>query len=390
MIVNKEELRQFILKSEIFCENEYLEKYLDLCMENLNTKKEKFKTEKHHILPRCYFKDLNIEIDNSKNNLINLSYENHILAHYYLCGMIRDITSVLYDKLCYAFYKMTNNKIKNVKEEDFINYFLKYKTYKQSWHNYVLNVGSKSQFKKGQIPWNKGLTKENNKSLQIISQKISEKQIGRKPWNTGLTKEDDLRLVYSAAKRLRTLFEKTGYYGTNNGKTFSEETKQKMSENMKTKHLNDVWITNGQITKHVDLETYEKDFKDWELGRKTKNSSFKAWNKGKHYTEEHKKKLSNSALHRKPLSEEELKQFKEKCSIASKKRVENRTYLFYCREDNLYFKSLKSMIKFYNISEYFIKKSIKDQISVNEKTFFKITKSDINVDTIIIFEEFMN
>ena len=41
-------------------------------------------SEKHHIIPRCYFKYYNLPIDNSKNNIVQLSYFNHVLAHYYL------------------------------------------------------------------------------------------------------------------------------------------------------------------------------------------------------------------------------------------------------------------------------------------------------------------
>ena len=37
----------------------------------------------HHIIPKCYFKKNNIECDNSKNNLVALTYEQHLLVHYY-------------------------------------------------------------------------------------------------------------------------------------------------------------------------------------------------------------------------------------------------------------------------------------------------------------------
>ena len=40
--------------------------------------------EKHHIIPRCYFNHYKLPIDNSKNNIIKLTYSDHILAHYYL------------------------------------------------------------------------------------------------------------------------------------------------------------------------------------------------------------------------------------------------------------------------------------------------------------------
>lgn len=36
---------------------------------------------KHHIVPRCWFKLHNLPIDNSKNNLVLLTYEDHIKVH---------------------------------------------------------------------------------------------------------------------------------------------------------------------------------------------------------------------------------------------------------------------------------------------------------------------
>ena len=65
-------------------DNEYLQKYLYLIAANAKTAKEKYKTNCHHILPRCYFKLLNLPVDNSKTNLVNLSHKDHLLAHYYL------------------------------------------------------------------------------------------------------------------------------------------------------------------------------------------------------------------------------------------------------------------------------------------------------------------
>ena len=36
---------------------------------------------KHHIIPRCWFKMNNLHIDNSKDNLVLLSYEDHCKVH---------------------------------------------------------------------------------------------------------------------------------------------------------------------------------------------------------------------------------------------------------------------------------------------------------------------
>lgn len=37
----------------------------------------------HHIIPKCFFKKKGLEIDNSKNNLIALTYKQHLLVHLY-------------------------------------------------------------------------------------------------------------------------------------------------------------------------------------------------------------------------------------------------------------------------------------------------------------------
>jgi len=70
--------------------NKYFRKYCDLILKNKNTPDIKFKTQKHHIIPKFYFKTNNLEIDNSKENLVNLLYKDHILAHYYLCLFLID------------------------------------------------------------------------------------------------------------------------------------------------------------------------------------------------------------------------------------------------------------------------------------------------------------
>ena len=79
------QLKDYLLDFGIFYENDYLEKYVDLIESNRDRPKEKYKTNKHHIVPQSYYKRYNIVVDNSDNNIINLLYKDHILAHYYLC-----------------------------------------------------------------------------------------------------------------------------------------------------------------------------------------------------------------------------------------------------------------------------------------------------------------
>ena len=84
-----EELKTKLLDTNLFIDNEWLDKYVDLVLNN-EVKQEKFKTQKHHILQVAYFTHYNLPIDNSGKNLINLLYKDHILAHYYLMKCTTD------------------------------------------------------------------------------------------------------------------------------------------------------------------------------------------------------------------------------------------------------------------------------------------------------------
>ena len=72
------------LMSAGYVDNEYLDAYVGIIMQNKYTPVIKWKTQKHHILPKHYYKLHNLPIDNSDINLVNLKYKDHCLAHYFL------------------------------------------------------------------------------------------------------------------------------------------------------------------------------------------------------------------------------------------------------------------------------------------------------------------
>ena len=80
-----QELKIKLLATECFIDNEYLDKYCNLVINNvqLNTK---FGCQLHHILQKSYFKHFNLSVDNSSENIVNLLYKDHCLAHWYLCN----------------------------------------------------------------------------------------------------------------------------------------------------------------------------------------------------------------------------------------------------------------------------------------------------------------
>lgn len=68
-----------------FEDNEYLQKYAFLVESNARTPQRGGLTNKHHIIPRSWFKIVKKPCNDSLSNLVNLPYRSHVLAHYYLC-----------------------------------------------------------------------------------------------------------------------------------------------------------------------------------------------------------------------------------------------------------------------------------------------------------------
>lgn len=123
MTLKKEKL----LSLGYFIDNEYLDFYCELINKNINNIKEENKTELHHIIPRAVYKLSGIESASkapnkqvNKNNLVNLKYKDHLLAHYYLCLC----ANKEYKKAaCYTFTRMVSviNKEKRPTLDSFSN-----------------------------------------------------------------------------------------------------------------------------------------------------------------------------------------------------------------------------------------------------------------------------
>lgn len=102
-------LKEKLLNTELFIDNEYLDKYVELIENNKETEKQKCKTQRHHIIPRVMCKINNYEFVDDDSNLVNLLYKDHILAHYYLCLCVKD------EQLKYKMFISMNYMIGNAK-----------------------------------------------------------------------------------------------------------------------------------------------------------------------------------------------------------------------------------------------------------------------------------
>lgn len=67
---------------------------------------------KHHIIPRCWFKKNNLPVDNSDDNLVLLSYEDHVKVHRLsiLCVKDKDMKS----KMAYAVHVLHGGSITGI------------------------------------------------------------------------------------------------------------------------------------------------------------------------------------------------------------------------------------------------------------------------------------
>lgn len=99
----KKELKSRLLETGIFIDNEWFTKYIDLIIENKETEPIKYKTQNHHIIPKCYYKDRNIPVDNTEDNLVNLLLQNHLLAHCYmvLCSRDKKFRTSMFYAICF-------------------------------------------------------------------------------------------------------------------------------------------------------------------------------------------------------------------------------------------------------------------------------------------------
>lgn len=94
-------LNQLHIKEIIDINSIYFNNYCQLIQENIGNNKE-LNYEKHHIIPKSYYKMFGLKINNTSENLVYLSRLNHIKAHYYLslCSVGKFKASNVYATNC--------------------------------------------------------------------------------------------------------------------------------------------------------------------------------------------------------------------------------------------------------------------------------------------------
>lgn len=95
------------LLSYDFIDNQYLDEYIELILNNYGTNLKKGCTQKHHVIPvSCYFKDsfdftshrkeaVQLAKNDPNNYQVNLEYADHLRAHYLLCRCSSNIIQII-------------------------------------------------------------------------------------------------------------------------------------------------------------------------------------------------------------------------------------------------------------------------------------------------------
>lgn len=212
--------KNLLLETGYFFDNEFLDKYIFLILKNKNTKKEKFRTQKHHIIPRVCYTLKNSNCNDNKENLINLLYKDHILAHYYLALCSKDIK---------VKYRMELALIKMIKTNR-----LSYET---------LDILSLDKYQELYEDWKR------NESLLKKGCHLSEKH------------KLALKKSYDSAKHHTPEINKKNSE-SNKGKIISPEVRKKISEKLKNRPnknmLGRIAINNGTNVKYIYSEELEK------------------------------------------------------------------------------------------------------------------------------------
>lgn len=296
---------QQLLDTGYFVYNDYFNEYVTLINNNRDTEYVACETNKHHVLPRHYFTSRNIRVDNSSDNIVNLSYKDHALAHLLLSGCTQGRDK--YKNLYSVFYMSGQRYFEKIEDyqELLESYPDIYMSAISAAPNHRKGTKCSEETKKKMSEAQKGIVRNINyiwvnngsEETMIPPEDLTEYQtkgftLGR-AYRHARDVKDKIRKSQLGVKRSPEFCEKMRqialnqpahteeqnhkhseylkeYYQSHDnpfaGKQHSEESKKKMSEALKHK----VTINNGIKTIRVmdyNLERYLNN--GWVLGKRT-------------------------------------------------------------------------------------------------------------------------
>lgn len=196
-------LKDTLLQTGYFEDNEYLDLYIKLVNDNIQTKYEKFKTQLHHSIPCACYKsrsDANKDICNLK---VYLLFKDHVLAHYYLCLCSKE-TNFKYKMI--AAIEFTLGKSKNLTNQDIVialrDWLLNDEAFQIAYEEYAKLRAERLHMPEAREKARQSLLGHNtteetrrkisaaNKGREVsleTRKKISKANKGKQAWNKGAT-----------------------------------------------------------------------------------------------------------------------------------------------------------------------------------------------------------
>lgn len=230
----------------------YFDKILDI-ITNPNPLNEEY-IENHHIIPRFIYRDLNIPIDNSNFNLIELSIKNHILIHYYMA------------KCCFKQYKWKclNSVLRtlgNIKLSDFENHINELSEQIADTKKMLRENGLPEEIKK-KCGWNHNRFTEEERKEKFGWWK------GKHSPKLGTKLTNEQRQNISKARK-----------GKCKGHIVSEETRRKIGEKAKNRIVGPKNIDSVNKSKQTNERVMFVKRKEYEIYKQTHNISWNEWQK---------------------------------------------------------------------------------------------------------------
>lgn len=262
-------LKLTLLELNLVVNNDYLDKYVQLIMENESRTKEKFRTQIHHIIPRCYYVHHNKKVDSSKLNTVVLLHKDHVLAHYYLyrCAKEEWFQIANID----AFKHVLNNVA--YKEQSFYDYERKMFVMLDDYQLMMEKTNQAKSKRMTGIPRGP-MSEEHKEKLRQANlgktqsletrQKRSEANRGQKR-----TQEFCQRMSQLATGRkmseeaIKKAIETRAKNGNNRA---SDETREKMRLSAMGKHKGKIYVNNGIVSRMIHPDEFDNLSADWVIG----------------------------------------------------------------------------------------------------------------------------
>ena len=256
--------KEYLLDTGYFLNNEYFDKYFELLCDSAQQQSVKHITQQHHVIPRHYFTEKELPVDNSAQNVVILNYKDHMLCHLYLSGCTEgrhrywNLYSIFYMSGKETFYDIEEMK-QRIDEREFD------KLYEEA-------IKAAPNHRKG------------TKCSEETRRRMSEAQRNRPSHAEGriwVNNGEEEKMIYPQDL---FLYEDIGYFLGRKYK-HSEETKKRIGEYGRTRIITDQCREKLRISATNQIHTPEQNAKLSHIKKeyyKTHSGTFL----GKHHTEE--------------------------------------------------------------------------------------------------------